>query len=106
MSHVALRVWESGGPGERDPCGPTACALLRLSRAVSCLSPDSLGWKIFYVTGCLFVAVQNLEDWEVRPAAARLPDDPRAGAPGSLGSALVPVRHCSGAKEPSEAFFS
>nr|KAF6286730.1 hypothetical protein mPipKuh1_003506 [Pipistrellus kuhlii] len=25
---------------------------------------DSLGWKIFYVTGCLFVAVQNLEDWE------------------------------------------
>eukprot|EP00074_Homo_sapiens_P100901 XP_016880562.1 uncharacterized protein C17orf62 isoform X2 [Homo sapiens] len=25
---------------------------------------DSLGWKLFYVTGCLFVAVQNLEDWE------------------------------------------
>ncbi|XP_057570946.1 cytochrome b-245 chaperone 1 isoform X1 [Hippopotamus amphibius kiboko] len=24
----------------------------------------SLGWKLFYVTGCLFVAVQNLEDWE------------------------------------------
>uniref|UniRef100_H2R9B3 Essential for reactive oxygen species protein n=1 Tax=Pan troglodytes TaxID=9598 RepID=H2R9B3_PANTR len=29
-----------------------------------CPSPDSLGWKLFYVTGCLFVAVQNLEDWE------------------------------------------
>uniref|UniRef100_A0A4X2L7S1 Essential for reactive oxygen species protein n=1 Tax=Vombatus ursinus TaxID=29139 RepID=A0A4X2L7S1_VOMUR len=25
---------------------------------------DNLGWKFFYVTGCLFVAVQNLEDWE------------------------------------------
>ncbi|XP_022379116.1 uncharacterized protein C17orf62 homolog isoform X2 [Enhydra lutris kenyoni] len=25
---------------------------------------DSLGWKLFYVTGCLFVALQNLEDWE------------------------------------------
>uniref|UniRef100_A0A8I5YC22 Essential for reactive oxygen species protein n=1 Tax=Rattus norvegicus TaxID=10116 RepID=A0A8I5YC22_RAT len=29
-----------------------------------CLLADSLGWKLFYVTGCLFVAVQNLEDWE------------------------------------------
>uniref|UniRef100_A0A2K5DTB8 Essential for reactive oxygen species protein n=1 Tax=Aotus nancymaae TaxID=37293 RepID=A0A2K5DTB8_AOTNA len=29
-----------------------------------CSSPDTLGWKLFYVTGCLFVAVQNLEDWE------------------------------------------
>ncbi|XP_025217126.1 uncharacterized protein C17orf62 isoform X2 [Theropithecus gelada] len=29
-----------------------------------CPSSDSLGWKLFYVTGCLFVAVQNLEDWE------------------------------------------
>uniref|UniRef100_A0A8D1X5S5 Essential for reactive oxygen species protein n=1 Tax=Sus scrofa TaxID=9823 RepID=A0A8D1X5S5_PIG len=25
---------------------------------------DSLGWKLFYVSGCLFVAVQNLEDWQ------------------------------------------
>uniref|UniRef100_A0A8D1DUK3 Essential for reactive oxygen species protein n=1 Tax=Sus scrofa TaxID=9823 RepID=A0A8D1DUK3_PIG len=23
-----------------------------------------LGWKLFYVSGCLFVAVQNLEDWQ------------------------------------------
>ncbi|XP_043858146.1 cytochrome b-245 chaperone 1 isoform X3 [Dromiciops gliroides] len=28
------------------------------------LQLDNLGWKFFYVTGCLFVAVQNLEDWE------------------------------------------
>lgn len=41
---------------------------------VSCVcSPDSLGWKLFYVTGCLFVAVQNLEDWEVRPAQEGCP---------------------------------
>lgn len=59
--------------GERPPWGEgplwahSLRSLLLLSRAVSCLSPDSLGWKIFYVTGCLFVAVQNLEDWEVRP---------------------------------------
>lgn len=35
-----------------------------------CLPPDGLGWKLFYVTGCLFVAVQHLEDWEVSPAQA------------------------------------
>uniref|UniRef100_A0A8D2KRG3 Essential for reactive oxygen species protein n=1 Tax=Varanus komodoensis TaxID=61221 RepID=A0A8D2KRG3_VARKO len=27
-------------------------------------SDDSWGWKFFYLVGCLFVAVQNLEDWE------------------------------------------
>lgn len=25
---------------------------------------DSILWKLFYVTGCLFVAMQNMEDWE------------------------------------------
>lgn len=25
---------------------------------------DSIPWKLFYVTGCLFVAMQNMEDWE------------------------------------------
>lgn len=42
-----------------------------------CLPPDSLGWKLFYVTGCLFVAVQNLEDWEVSPARPRGAARPR-----------------------------
>lgn len=49
--------------------------LLPSSLAVPCVCPpDSLGWKLFYVTGCLFVAVQNLEDWEVRvvPASAQV----------------------------------
>lgn len=25
---------------------------------------DSIPWKLFYVTGCLFVAMQNMEDWD------------------------------------------
>ncbi|CAI5766149.1 Hypothetical predicted protein [Podarcis lilfordi] len=32
--------------------------------AAAYYSEDSLGWKLFYLAGCLFVAVQNLEDWE------------------------------------------
>lgn len=52
-----------------SPVGTSALACLRLPhRHALCLPPDSLGWKLFYVTGCLFVAVQNLEDWEVSPA--------------------------------------
>lgn len=27
---------------------------------------DSVLWKLFYVTGCIFVALQNMEEWEVR----------------------------------------
>uniref|UniRef100_A0A452UTJ9 Essential for reactive oxygen species protein n=1 Tax=Ursus maritimus TaxID=29073 RepID=A0A452UTJ9_URSMA len=40
--------------------------ILSIGLAAAYYSGDSLGWKLFYVTGCLFVAVQNLEDWEVR----------------------------------------
>lgn len=32
--------------------------------AAAYYSEDSLGWKLFYIAGCLFVAVQNLEEWE------------------------------------------
>ncbi|XP_077183732.1 cytochrome b-245 chaperone 1 [Paroedura picta] len=32
--------------------------------AAAYYSEDSIGWKLFYIAGCLFVAVQNLEDWE------------------------------------------
>ncbi|XP_004463730.2 cytochrome b-245 chaperone 1 [Dasypus novemcinctus] len=38
--------------------------ILTVGLAAAYYSGDSLGWKLFYVTGCLFVAVQNLEDWE------------------------------------------
>uniref|UniRef100_UPI00398E41A5 cytochrome b-245 chaperone 1 homolog n=1 Tax=Pristiophorus japonicus TaxID=55135 RepID=UPI00398E41A5 len=32
--------------------------------AAAYYSTDSWAWKLFYVVGCLFVAIQNLEDWE------------------------------------------
>uniref|UniRef100_A0A2D4FYZ7 Essential for reactive oxygen species protein n=2 Tax=Micrurus TaxID=8634 RepID=A0A2D4FYZ7_MICCO len=32
--------------------------------AAAYYSEDSLGWKLFYLVGCLFVAAQNLEEWE------------------------------------------
>ncbi|KAM4031408.1 cytochrome b-245 chaperone 1 [Anomaloglossus baeobatrachus] len=32
--------------------------------AAAYYSADSWAWKLFYVAGCLFVALQNLEDWE------------------------------------------
>lgn len=27
-------------------------------------STDSILWKLFYITGCLFVAIQNMEEWQ------------------------------------------
>ncbi|XP_032358022.1 cytochrome b-245 chaperone 1 homolog [Etheostoma spectabile] len=32
--------------------------------AAAYYSSDSVLWKLFYVTGCLFVAMQNMEEWE------------------------------------------
>ncbi|PWA21363.1 hypothetical protein CCH79_00003478 [Gambusia affinis] len=32
--------------------------------AAAYYSSDSVPWKLFYVAGCLFVALQNMEDWE------------------------------------------
>ncbi|XP_068120293.1 cytochrome b-245 chaperone 1 [Hyperolius riggenbachi] len=32
--------------------------------AAAYYSTDSFAWKLFYVAGCLFVAIQNLEEWE------------------------------------------
>ncbi|KAA0725030.1 hypothetical protein E1301_Tti010644 [Triplophysa tibetana] len=32
--------------------------------AAAYYSSDSILWKMFYVTGCLFVALQNMEEWE------------------------------------------
>ncbi|XP_069808668.1 cytochrome b-245 chaperone 1 [Dendropsophus ebraccatus] len=32
--------------------------------AAAYYSTDSWAWKLFYVAGCLFVALQNLEEWE------------------------------------------
>ncbi|KAJ8246454.1 hypothetical protein GJAV_G00267990 [Gymnothorax javanicus] len=32
--------------------------------AAAYYSADSVLWKLFYVTGCFFVAMQNMEEWE------------------------------------------
>ncbi|KAM9336369.1 cytochrome b-245 chaperone 1 homolog [Symphorus nematophorus] len=32
--------------------------------AAAYYSSDGILWKLFYVTGCLFVAMQNMEEWE------------------------------------------
>ncbi|TWW81674.1 cytochrome b-245 chaperone 1 homolog [Takifugu flavidus] len=32
--------------------------------AAAYYSSDSIFWKLFYMTGCLFVAMQNMEEWE------------------------------------------
>ncbi|KAM6951474.1 cytochrome b-245 chaperone 1 homolog [Aplochiton taeniatus] len=32
--------------------------------AAAYYSSDSVLWKLFYVTGCVFVAMQNMEEWE------------------------------------------
>ncbi|XP_051530004.1 cytochrome b-245 chaperone 1 homolog [Myxocyprinus asiaticus] len=32
--------------------------------AAAYYSSDNVLWKMFYVTGCLFVALQNMEEWE------------------------------------------
>uniref|UniRef100_A0A7N5KN40 Essential for reactive oxygen species protein n=1 Tax=Ailuropoda melanoleuca TaxID=9646 RepID=A0A7N5KN40_AILME len=60
-------VWSpvsSGTLGRGTYSGNTVNGILSIGLAAAYYSGDSLGWKLFYVTGCLFVAVQNLEDWE------------------------------------------
>lgn len=32
--------------------------------AAAYYSSDSVPWKLFYIAGCLFVAMQNMEEWE------------------------------------------
>uniref|UniRef100_A0A3B4BJ44 Essential for reactive oxygen species protein n=1 Tax=Periophthalmus magnuspinnatus TaxID=409849 RepID=A0A3B4BJ44_9GOBI len=34
--------------------------------AAAYYSSDSILWKLFYISGCLFVAMQNMEEWEER----------------------------------------
>lgn len=57
-----------GSVGRAPPWHVVLCPSAADPHLAACCvcSSDSLGWKLFYVTGCLFVAVQNLEDWEVR----------------------------------------
>ncbi|KAL6094646.1 cybc1 [Pungitius sinensis] len=38
--------------------------IVSVGLAAAYYSSDSLLWKLFYVSGCLFVAMQNMEEWE------------------------------------------
>ncbi|KAM9837507.1 cytochrome b-245 chaperone 1 homolog [Aulostomus maculatus] len=38
--------------------------IVSVGLAAAYYSSDSIAWKLFYVTGCLFVAMQNMEEWE------------------------------------------
>ncbi|XP_057682946.1 cytochrome b-245 chaperone 1 homolog [Corythoichthys intestinalis] len=38
--------------------------MVSIGLAAAYYSSDSILWKLFYVTGCLFVAIQNMEEWE------------------------------------------
>lgn len=38
--------------------------IVSVGLAAAYYSSDSVLWKLFYVTGCLFVALQNMEEWE------------------------------------------
>ncbi|XP_056221338.1 cytochrome b-245 chaperone 1 homolog [Seriola aureovittata] len=38
--------------------------IVSVGLAAAYYSSDSVLWKLFYVTGCLFVAMQNMEEWE------------------------------------------
>ncbi|XP_020922011.1 uncharacterized protein C17orf62 homolog isoform X4 [Sus scrofa] len=64
----AFGSWGEAGSGLVVAFWEGACFLLAgiasIGLAAAYYSGDSLGWKLFYVSGCLFVAVQNLEDWQ------------------------------------------
>ncbi|XP_028263637.1 cytochrome b-245 chaperone 1 homolog [Parambassis ranga] len=38
--------------------------IVSVGLAAAYYSSDSILWKLFYVNGCVFVAMQNMEDWE------------------------------------------
>ncbi|XP_062936548.1 cytochrome b-245 chaperone 1 isoform X1 [Cynocephalus volans] len=61
LSLLAVGSPAASGTAAHVLTGP---GILSIGLAAAYYSADSLGWKLFYVTGCLFVAVQNLEDWE------------------------------------------
>ncbi|XP_049715332.1 cytochrome b-245 chaperone 1 isoform X1 [Elephas maximus indicus] len=60
--HTSSHLHLKRAPGIRS--WSLLVGILSIGLAAAYYSGDSLGWQLFYVTGCLFVAVQNLEDWE------------------------------------------
>ncbi|XP_060796163.1 cytochrome b-245 chaperone 1 homolog isoform X2 [Neoarius graeffei] len=39
-------------------------AIVSVGLAAAYYSSDSALWRLFYITGCIFVALQNMEEWE------------------------------------------
>ncbi|XP_029311577.1 cytochrome b-245 chaperone 1 homolog [Cottoperca gobio] len=60
--HSFTRLHLKRSPGLRSWSLLVGIASVGLAAAY--YSSDSVLWKLFYVTGCLFVAMQNMEEWE------------------------------------------
>ncbi|RVE59291.1 hypothetical protein OJAV_G00187020 [Oryzias javanicus] len=60
--HTATLLRLRRSPGVRS--WSLLVALASVGLAAAYYSSDALFWKSFYVTGCLFVALQNMEEWE------------------------------------------
>ncbi|KAI4786249.1 hypothetical protein KUCAC02_037247 [Chaenocephalus aceratus] len=60
--HSATLLHLKRSPGLRSWSLLVGIASVGLAAAY--YSSDSMLWKLFYVTGCLFVAMQNMEEWE------------------------------------------
>ncbi|KAG8128973.1 putative C17orf62-like protein [Naja naja] len=61
-SHSNTRLHLKRSPGIRS--WSILVGISSFGIAAAYYSEDSLGWKLFYLVGCLFVAAQNLEEWE------------------------------------------
>lgn len=62
QTHTADRLHLRRSPGIR--AWSLLVGMLSVGLAAAYYSTDSLWWKSFYVTGCVFVALQNMEEWE------------------------------------------
>lgn len=60
--HSATRLHLKRSPGIRSWSILIGVSSVGLTAAY--YSADSIPWKLFYVAGCLFVAMQNMEEWE------------------------------------------
>ncbi|XP_018422478.1 PREDICTED: uncharacterized protein C17orf62 homolog [Nanorana parkeri] len=61
-SHTGTRLHLKRNPSIRS--WSLLVGISSVGLAAAYYSTDSFGWRLFYVAGCLFVAMQNLEDWE------------------------------------------
>ncbi|KAM8837973.1 cytochrome b-245 chaperone 1 homolog isoform 1-T1 [Spinachia spinachia] len=60
--HSSTRLHLKRSPGIRS--WSLLVGIVSVGLAAAYYSSDSLLWKLFYVAGCLFVAMQNMEEWE------------------------------------------